>query len=151
MMVSHVLSEDLTDFENDKVAAVELKKEFPTIEIAPTFKSPAEAKNFISSLYGFLGARMHATIAAYTTGIPVLPFSYSPKFEGLFDSLNYKHIVSGTIDNNNISFDKTKKFIENIEKIKTEMKNVERKVNDDINFLIEQYENVIYSVINNKK
>jgi polysaccharide pyruvyl transferase WcaK-like protein len=37
---------------------------------------------------------MHATIAAYSSGVPVVPISYSRKFEGLFGNLNYPWLVN---------------------------------------------------------
>ena len=36
---------------------------------------------------------MHATIAAYSSGVPVVPISYSRKFEGLFGGLGYGWMV----------------------------------------------------------
>ena len=36
---------------------------------------------------------MHATIAAYSAGVPVVPVSYSRKFEGLYGGLNYPWLV----------------------------------------------------------
>ena len=42
----------------------------------------------------FMGARMHATIAAFSAGVPVVPMAYSRKFNGLFvDTLKYDHII----------------------------------------------------------
>lgn len=41
-----------------------------------------------------MGARMHSTIAAFSSGVPVVPMAYSRKFNGLFiDTLNYNHLV----------------------------------------------------------
>ena len=39
----------------------------------------------------FVGARMHACIGAFSSGVPVVPLAYSRKFNGLFESLNYRH------------------------------------------------------------
>ena len=36
---------------------------------------------------------MHATIAAYSAGVPVVPISYSRKFEGLYGGLHYPWLV----------------------------------------------------------
>lgn len=47
----------------------------------------------------FTGARMHACIAALSSGVPVYPIAYSRKFTGLFcDTLGYKHV--GDLTNN---------------------------------------------------
>jgi polysaccharide pyruvyl transferase WcaK-like protein len=57
--------------------------------VADPFKSPVEAKTFISQLDLLIGSRMHATIAALSSGVPVVPLGYSDKFTGLFRGLNY--------------------------------------------------------------
>ena len=80
--------------DNDKVACEKLKSLFPSLIVAPDFKTPVEAKSYISAMDFFIGARMHATIAAFTTGVPVVPFSYSQKFEGLYTSVGYNHVIS---------------------------------------------------------
>lgn len=36
---------------------------------------------------------MHACIAAFSSGVPVVPLAYSRKFNGLFNSLDYKHVL----------------------------------------------------------
>jgi colanic acid/amylovoran biosynthesis protein len=41
----------------------------------------------------FTGARMHACIAALSSGVPVLPMAYSRKFAGLFGTLGYHHMA----------------------------------------------------------
>lgn len=96
VLVPHVISKDLDEIDNDLVACNYLLESIPQLEMAPCFDSPIEAKSYISGLDMFIGARMHAAIAAFTTGVPVLPFSYSPKFEGVFSSLNYDHVLSAT-------------------------------------------------------
>ena len=58
-----------------------------------SFNSPIEAKNLISAMDIFVGSRMHATIAALSSGVPTIPVSYSNKFSGLFGALNYNHVV----------------------------------------------------------
>jgi polysaccharide pyruvyl transferase WcaK-like protein len=56
--------------------------------------SPQDAKSFISGLDFLVGARMHATIAAFSAGVPVVPVSYSRKFEGLYGALGYTSLVT---------------------------------------------------------
>jgi polysaccharide pyruvyl transferase WcaK-like protein len=73
--------------------SVELAKEFPGAIVAPRFKTPQEAKSYISGLDFFAGARMHACIAAFSSGVPVLPMAYSRKFSGLFGSLGYELVA----------------------------------------------------------
>jgi polysaccharide pyruvyl transferase WcaK-like protein len=77
-----------------------LKKEFPHVILAPRFTSPSEAKTYIAGMDFFMGARMHACIAAFSSGVPVIPMAYSRKFEGLFGSLGYPHVVDCTTEQN---------------------------------------------------
>ena len=79
--------------EDDLRASVALQAEFPALRLAPDFASPSEAKTFIAGLDFFMGARMHACIAAFSSGVPVVPMAYSRKFAGLFGSLGYDHTV----------------------------------------------------------
>jgi colanic acid/amylovoran biosynthesis protein len=61
--------------------------------LAPFFLNPIFAKNYIAGLDFFAGARMHSTIAAFSSGIAVFPMAYSRKFNGLFiDTLDYKYM-----------------------------------------------------------
>lgn len=57
------------------------------------FNNPVEAKTTIAQMDVFIGARMHATIAAFSSGVPTIPIAYSKKFDGLFSSLGYNHVV----------------------------------------------------------
>jgi polysaccharide pyruvyl transferase WcaK-like protein len=44
----------------------------------------------------FMGARMHACIAALSSGVAVAPMAYSRKFAGLFGSIGYEHTLDCT-------------------------------------------------------
>ena len=80
---------------DDDGAAIDmLTREFPAVHRVPDFASPSAAKSFISGLDFLVGARMHATIAAYSAGVPVIPISYSRKFEGLYGGLRYPWVVN---------------------------------------------------------
>jgi len=82
--------------EDDLRACTALAAEFPDARLAPAFASPSEAKSWIAGCDFFLGARMHACIAAFSAGVPVVPMAYSRKFEGLFGSLGYDRTVDCT-------------------------------------------------------
>lgn len=82
--------------EDDLRASEALAAEFPGVVVAPAFASPSEAKSYIAGLDFFMGARMHACIAAFSSGVPVVPMAYSRKFEGLFGSLGYDRTVDCT-------------------------------------------------------
>ena len=41
---------------------------------------------------------MHATIAAFSSGVPVVPMAYSRKFDGVFGTLGFDRSVDCTSD-----------------------------------------------------
>ena len=89
-LVPHVIPESM-DVENDHQLSLQLQQQYPDVQVATRFLSPSQAKSFISGMDFFVGARMHACIAAFSSGIAVVPLAYSRKFNGLFESLNYPH------------------------------------------------------------
>jgi polysaccharide pyruvyl transferase WcaK-like protein len=91
-LITHVNAPQIPR-DDDGAAADALKARWPALVRVPAFRSPSEAKSYISGLDFLVGARMHATIAAYSAGVPVVPVSYSRKFEGLYGSLGYKWLV----------------------------------------------------------
>ncbi len=97
-LVPHVISFERGAVEDDYQASIDLAAEFDGVVVAPAFSSPSEAKSYISGMDFFMGARMHACIAAFSSGVPVVPMAYSRKFAGLFGSLGYERTVDCTRD-----------------------------------------------------
>lgn len=95
-LVAHVISHNI-EVEDDYRVCVKVKTEyFPentNVIVAPRFGSPIEAKSYISSMEFFSGSRMHATIAAVSSGVATVPLAYSRKFSGLFESLSYAYTL----------------------------------------------------------
>jgi polysaccharide pyruvyl transferase WcaK-like protein len=94
-LIPHVVIGE-RDIENDYEVSFDLQKEYhqQRLVLAPFFLSPVDAKDYISGMDFFMGARMHSTIAAFSSGVSVVPMAYSRKFNGLFiDTLNYNHLV----------------------------------------------------------
>ncbi len=87
-IVPHVISDDF-EIEDDHRVGEKLAEEYPAFISAPRFSDPMAAKSYISGMDFFAGARMHACIAALSSGVPVLPMAYSRKFKGLFGTLGY--------------------------------------------------------------
>lgn len=79
--------------ENDCRACNNLAKICKDVIVAPAFNDPIEAKNYISGMDAFMGPRMHATIAAFSSNVLTIPVAYSKKFEGLYGSLGYDYLV----------------------------------------------------------
>ena len=94
-LVPHVLTKRGT-VEDDMQASLDLAAAFPGTIVAPAFETPSEAKSYIAGLDFFAGARMHACIAAFSSGVPVIPMAYSRKFAGLFGTLGYDRTVDCT-------------------------------------------------------
>lgn len=88
VLVPHVVPNDGSR-EDDVAISHHLAGRFPGVTVAPLFNSPSEAKGFISGLTMLAGSRMHATIAAVSSGTAVVPLAYSRKFRGIFNSIDY--------------------------------------------------------------
>lgn len=92
-LVCHVITDE-HEIEDDYRVARLLARSFPTAVLAPRFRSPSEAKSYIAGMDFFCGSRMHACIAALSSGVPILPLAYSRKFSGVFGALGYMHIAN---------------------------------------------------------
>lgn len=107
-LVGHVLPDYAVDYaqiedkpgadatlavEDDLRASHAIAQDFPAAVVAPFFTGPSSAKSYIAGMDFFMGARMHACIAAFSTGVPVVPMAYSRKFAGLFGTLGYNRTV----------------------------------------------------------
>ena len=94
-LIPHVNAPGMPN-DDDGIACDRLHAEFPQTRRQPDFASPSAAKSCIAGLDFLIAARMHATIAAYSAGVPVIPISYSRKFEGLYKGLDYPWLVTAT-------------------------------------------------------
>lgn len=70
-----------------------LHERYPKTICAGKFDNPVSVKSYIAAMDVFIGARMHATIAALSAGVAVLPVSYSRKFQGLYSNLEYPYCI----------------------------------------------------------
>lgn len=99
-LIPHVVLSE-RDVENDYEVSCELYYEYnnPRLILSELFLGPIEAKNYIAGMDFFMGARMHSTIGAFSSGVPVVPMAYSRKFNGLFiDTLDYPHMIDMKAD-----------------------------------------------------
>lgn len=94
-IIPHVIDKNNDSYDDDYKVSTCIGEEHNVI-VAPAFNNPIEAKSYISKMDFFIGSRMHSTIAAVSSGVPTLPVSYSRKFEGLFNTVGYKHVIRGT-------------------------------------------------------
>ena len=127
-LVSHVISNS-QPVEDDYAIALQINKKYPQTVLAPRFNTPIEAKSYIGGLEFFMGARMHACIAAFSTGVPVMPMAYSRKFNGLFcETLNYNWLADCVNETNDVIL----KHMESAFEKRSELKNYIKEVNDTI-------------------
>lgn len=75
--------------DDDGWVADAIVAQVPTAKRVPDFSNSITAKSFISSLDIVVAARMHACVAALSSGVPVVPVAYSRKFAGLFGGIGY--------------------------------------------------------------
>lgn len=105
-LISHVITDE-DEVEDDYRVSILLKREYfgedDKVIVAPEFKSPIDAKSYISQMQFFIGSRMHATIGALSSGVPTIPIAYSRKFSGVFGSINYKYTIDAYGNNSNQS------------------------------------------------
>lgn len=118
-IISHVVPED-NPVEDDFAVATELQKIYPDVIVPARFNDCIEAKSYISGMDYFTGARMHSCIAAFSSGVPVVPMAYSRKFNGLFvETLQYNEMADCVNEIQEIVVDKVKKGFENRGNLKT--------------------------------
>ena len=74
-------------------AGAQFKNQFPTAKYIPAFSNPMDAKNCIAEMDVLISARMHATIAAFSSGVATIPTAYSRKFNSLYNNLDYPYFI----------------------------------------------------------
>ncbi|PKO27656.1 MAG: polysaccharide pyruvyl transferase family protein [Betaproteobacteria bacterium HGW-Betaproteobacteria-5] len=95
VLVPHVVNAE-REAEDDLRASQRIASIRPAVSVAGPFASAMEAKGYIAGFGFFTGARMHACIAAFSSGVPCVPMAYSRKFAGLFNTMNYTHVADCT-------------------------------------------------------
>ena len=119
-LVPHVIPRGFAH-EDDYEVCRELHERFPLTILAPRFAGPIEAKSYISGMDFFTGARMHATIGAFSAGVPVVPLAYSRKFAGLFNSLEYPRVVDLTTADTTTALEQVLSCLDQREQLKAEV------------------------------
>lgn len=147
-IISHATATSDKYPDNDWTAAKEIKKMYPQIILVDKFETAMDAKSYIASMDMFIGARMHATIAALSSKVPVIAFSYSRKFEGLFNSLKYKYVIKAKELTTDEALTQTIYWIKNNDIIKKDI-SITAKIIKEKNKLIEDLiENTLHKIKN---
>lgn len=143
-LISHVINEEENAHDDDYSICKKLSSDFSNnCVLAPKFSDPIEAKSYIANMNLFIGSRMHSTIAAFSSGVPVIPVSYSRKFEGLFDDLNYKYLVHGKTDSTKLALNKTIEWLSNFSKLESCIKESENRVKELKNLFLNDFSKCI--------
>jgi len=129
-LIPHVFTKTGVQIENDLRACEELKEIYPEISISSDFDTPMQAKTIIARLDVFIGARMHATIASYSTGVATIPVAYSRKFLGLFGDFGYEYIINMAKDDTQSAVEQTIAWIEGYKALEDYIKKNNGKVTE---------------------
>lgn len=122
-LIPHVVGAD-RGVENDYAVSFDLCEEFnnPQLVLSPLFLDPISAKSYIAGMDFFMGARMHSTIAAFSSDVPVVPMAYSRKFNGLFsDTLQYPYVADMKAQGNSDIMNVVKDSFEKREDLKKQI------------------------------
>lgn len=141
-LIPHVLSENMAYPDNDLVACKELASLYPGAICAPNFKTPMEAKSYICQMDLFTGARMHATIGAFSSGVATIPFAYSRKFVGVFNHYDYHNLIDGRTMTTEEAVEKTMDYISNMDALKAQVMAAGPKVSNGVAYLMEQTQKI---------
>lgn len=100
VLVPHVCGSG--EMDDDVVAQEQLVREFGAVggrlRLLPWGLDAGQTKWAISQLDWFCGSRMHATIAALSSGVPTATIAYSGKSQGVFDSFGLgNEVVDGRV------------------------------------------------------
>ncbi|MBQ6779737.1 MAG: polysaccharide pyruvyl transferase family protein [Treponema sp.] len=120
-LIPHVI-DPRNSCEDDYRLCAELKEKYANCIFLENIENPAEIKNLISQMDVFTGARMHSTIAAFSTGVPVIPFAYSKKFENLYNALNYDSIINAKVVDTMTAVNLTLEYISERESLSRRVK-----------------------------
>ena len=143
VLVSHVIGDEKTITDNDYYASLKVKEKYPHVEISPVFSNPVEAKSFISGLDFFIGARMHAVIAAVSSGVPAIPIAYSRKFKGVFEPVGYNESLDALTLSENDILEKIEYWLINEDELRMKVS----KVQENAEKRLSVYEKFLESLI----
>jgi polysaccharide pyruvyl transferase WcaK-like protein len=143
-LVSHVITEHIV--EDDYRAAETFLKDFPSVILAPAFTDPVDAKSYIAGLDFFTGARMHACIAAASSGVPVVPMAYSRKFQGLFGAFGYDHTLECKELDTDAAFEYLTSRYENIASLSSDVAELYSKASEKLEVYISEVSDLMVKV-----
>ncbi|MRM91198.1 polysaccharide pyruvyl transferase family protein [Faecalicatena contorta] len=122
-LIPHVLCDPREGeefFENDSKAIRKLMFRFPECIFPNDFITALDVKNYICNMDILIAPRMHASIAAFSSGVPVLPFAYSRKFDGVYGDMNYNHVIYAKREYTGSAIKMTLEAVNNLNELKND-------------------------------
>lgn len=119
-LIPHVgtISENDEGMENDSAICRKIQGKYPQMKMVSGISTPMDIKSYLAAMDVFIGARMHATIGAFSSGVATIPVSYSRKFEGLYDSLEYEYLIHARTDSTDVAVKNTLDYIRRYSELK---------------------------------
>lgn len=143
-LIPHVIADkDFNNVENDLKICTELHQKYPDTELVAEDFSPSSLKGVISQMDVFTGARMHSTIAAFSTKVPVIPFAYSKKFEDFFGLFGYDFVLDGRKLRTDEAINLSLEYIEKRDELKTAVELAYAKAKEKIDVFYNELENLV--------
>ncbi len=131
-LIPHVINMENDAHDDDYKICAKIKQNYHNIYLAPTFKTPMEAKSYIANMDFFIGARMHSTVASLSAGIATIPVSYSRKFEGLFGNIGYNYVLSAQTVSTDEALKLTIQWIDHRDALKAEVEKAVEKTSIEL-------------------
>ncbi len=151
-LIPHVISQfNTTSVEDDYRVSIALKEKFPDSILPERFSSPVEAKSYISNMDFFIGARMHATIAAISSGVPVVPLAYSRKFSGLYETIGYPHVIDMKKVTKTEAIEKIMTMFGSLDEVKCDVEGALSRVNSKLDTYKSDVNKVLMGYVNDQK
>lgn len=105
------------------------KQKFPSVGCVDMYSDPISIKSRIAEMDVFIGARMHATIGAFSSGVATIPTAYSRKFNGLYEGVQYPYVVDLLNESTEECIEKTIEYIESYSILQRRVKGCMKSVN----------------------
>ena len=142
-LIPHVVDPKKDAYDDDYKVCNMLHDRYPNTVLAPAFDTPIQAKSYISNMDIFIGSRMHSTIASFSSGVVTIPISYSRKFEGLYNSLNYPYIINARAESTDSAFKNIRKFIQEKEKLAERQRDAAKLIQTENTYFAESIGNLL--------
>lgn len=145
-LIPHVIATRAESSDDDYEISSMLKENNSNITLAPMFETPIDAKCYISNMDIFIGSRMHSTIAAFSSGVLTIPVSYSRKFEGLYNSIDYNYTINCQVENNDSAMRRISDYLSHMDKLSQKQEEAMEKINS----LSIEFEESLFQLLQSK-